>query len=141
MRGVLMIGEGKYISISKATSILDVGYERITWFIATGKLSSKVDVRDKGRKLVSLQGVYRLRDASPQDAIPNVGSSALPVLSHSTDRLRSTRARATSGFLLLRSNHGNPRSFPEICQAVLLSYSCIAEHGKCGRASILTVLT
>jgi hypothetical protein len=60
----------KYISINKARSILDVSFERITWFIATERLLSKLDPQDRSRKLVSLQDTYRLRDTSPQLLAP-----------------------------------------------------------------------
>jgi len=52
--------QDKYVSISKAMSILNVRFERITWFIATGELSSKPDPQDKSRKVVSLQDVRGL---------------------------------------------------------------------------------
>lgn len=54
----------KYISTSKAVSILGVGFERITWFIAIGRLSSREDPKDRTRKVVSLQDTYRLQDSS-----------------------------------------------------------------------------
>ena len=56
----------KYISVYKAQSILNTSFERITWFIATERLSSKLDPQDRSRKLVSLQDTYELRDTSPQ---------------------------------------------------------------------------
>lgn len=65
-----MSDTGQYVPISEAVRILNVSFERITWFIATGKLSSTVDPRDKSRKLVSLQDVNRLRDTSPQLLAP-----------------------------------------------------------------------
>ncbi len=55
--------QDKYISIDKAVRLLCVRFERITWFIATGLLTSKVDPRDRGRKLVSLQDVQSLRNS------------------------------------------------------------------------------
>jgi hypothetical protein len=54
--------QDRYISISQAMSILNVRFERITWFIATGELSSRPYLRDRNRKLVSLRDVYRLRN-------------------------------------------------------------------------------
>ncbi len=51
-------GQDRYISISKAMSILNVRFERVTWFIATGELPSKPDPRDKSRKVVSLRDVH-----------------------------------------------------------------------------------
>lgn len=53
-------GADSYISISKAMSILDVSFERITWFIATGKLTSMRDPKDRSRKLVSLRDARHL---------------------------------------------------------------------------------
>src|SRR5258708_34865680 len=58
------------ISISKAQQVLCVSFERITWFIATGKISSTVNPLDRSRKLVSLRDVNRLRDTSPQLLAP-----------------------------------------------------------------------
>ena len=55
--------QDKYISIDKAVRLLHVGFERITWFIATGLLASKVDPRDRSRKLVSLQDVQSPRNS------------------------------------------------------------------------------
>ncbi len=55
--------QDKYISIDKAVRLLHVRFERITWFIATGLLASKVYPRDKSRKLVSLQDVQSLRNS------------------------------------------------------------------------------
>ncbi len=55
--------QDKYISIDKAMRLLHVRSERITWFIATGRLASRLDPRDRSRKLVSLQDVQRLRNS------------------------------------------------------------------------------
>ena len=55
--------QDKYIPIDKAMRLLHVRSERITWFIATGRLAFKVDSRDRSRKLVSLQEVLRLRNS------------------------------------------------------------------------------
>lgn len=55
--------QDKYISIDKAMRLLHVRSERITWFIATGRLASIVDPRDRSRKLVSLQDVQKLRNS------------------------------------------------------------------------------
>lgn len=52
----------KYISLDEAANMLNVRYERISWFIATGRLASKRNPRDKNSKLVSLQDVNRLRN-------------------------------------------------------------------------------
>ena len=46
--------QDKYISFDKAVHLLDVSFERITWFIATSRLVWKRDPRDGNRKLVSL---------------------------------------------------------------------------------------
>ena len=46
--------QDKYISLDKAVRLLDVSFERITWFIATSRLAWKRDPRDGNRKLVSL---------------------------------------------------------------------------------------
>ena len=53
-------GADSYISISRAMSILNVSFERITWFIATGKLSSMRNSKDRSKKLVSLRDAQHL---------------------------------------------------------------------------------
>jgi hypothetical protein len=53
----------KYISLDKAMRLLDVSFERITWFIATSRLAWKRDPRDGNRKLVSLRDVQQLRNS------------------------------------------------------------------------------
>jgi hypothetical protein len=55
--------QGKYISIDKAVRLLNVSFERITWFIATGRLAWKRDPRDGNRKLVSMRDVQLLRNS------------------------------------------------------------------------------
>ena len=55
--------QDRYVSIDKAMRLLHVRPERITWFIATGLLASKVDPRDRSRKLVSLQNIQSLRNS------------------------------------------------------------------------------
>src|SRR5260370_3450047 len=52
--------QDKYISISKAQGILNASPERITWFIATEKLSSIRNPKDRNQKLVSLQDTHKL---------------------------------------------------------------------------------
>jgi hypothetical protein len=54
--------QDKYISIDKAVRLLDVSFERITWFIATARLAWKRNPRDGNRKLVSLRDVQLLRN-------------------------------------------------------------------------------
>ena len=57
-------GADSYISISKAMSILNVSFERITWFIATGKLSSIRNPKDRSEKIVLLRDVQHLLNSS-----------------------------------------------------------------------------
>lgn len=56
--------QGEYVSLEKAARLLRVRTERITWFIATGRLASIVHPRDRSRKLVSLQDIRRLRNSA-----------------------------------------------------------------------------
>ena len=47
--------QDRYISIFEAARILRVSLERITWFIATGQISSIKNPRNKSDKLVSYE--------------------------------------------------------------------------------------
>lgn len=53
MSDMLNERQNEYISISKAQHILSVTFERITWFIAIGRLSSIRNPKDRNQKLVS----------------------------------------------------------------------------------------
>lgn len=56
-----MSNTGRYAPISEAVRILNVSFERISWFIATSKLLSIKNPKDRNQKLVSLEDVYKLR--------------------------------------------------------------------------------
>jgi hypothetical protein len=55
--------QDSYISLFEAARLLRVRLERITWFIATGQISSIKNPRNKSDRLVSLRDVYGLRNS------------------------------------------------------------------------------
>ena len=55
--------QDSYISLFEAARLLRVSLERITWFIATGQISSIKNPRNKSDRLVSLRDVYGLRNS------------------------------------------------------------------------------
>lgn len=105
----------KYIPLDEAAYLLNVRYERISWFIATGRLASKRNPRDKSSKLVSLQDVSRLRNfshllapwiiyaliAPRNDAVRYVGRAYEPQI-RLREHLRSVEGAVGAGYEILK---------------------------------------
>src|SRR2546430_12318228 len=70
------------------------------------------------------------------DAIPNIGSSAFPVLSNSLHPQRNQCRRALRHISSLENMLKTSSSYEVSCPASSSRFLPIAEHGLCGRANI-----